>query len=308
MHAVQDESLLDILGTPSVSIILGARGQGKTAFGLRVLQLASEQGIKSYMMGLPEQKWELLPGYVTPVINPGGIPDNSALFIDEAYISLFAREFTGSFHKFMAKLIGLTRQRNQLFLFSSHLGRKLDVSCLYDVDNLVLRKPSFLHTKFERQEIRSVIEEGKQFFDNLDGDPRRHAYIISERGPIHVEVKLPEGWSEPLSNAFSAVLLVEHDANKKEKKRGALRMNEKQRECMLTKFAVNGFAVFDGEEADELVLRPRGMEETAEIVLRETPVGYEVVKSSGAYAGVKKRAFFQNNLDVWASECLGLIE
>ena len=201
-------NLVDLLGFPSVNLILGKRGSGKSAFGYRVLEDAHERGYPCFVLGLPREKRALLPGWIEPVEDPRELRDDSAIFCDEAYMLWFARESMGKFNKLMAKLVGITRQRNQLFMFATHLTRKLDVGIIYDADNLVFRQPSHLHSRFERSELHPMLKEADRFFRGLDDDPVRWAYVISERGTFRVRVELPSFWSDGLSRAFAAVSLA----------------------------------------------------------------------------------------------------
>jgi len=112
------------------------------------------------------------------------------------------------FNRLMAKLVGITRQRNQLLIFATHLTRKLDVGIIYDADNLVFRQPSHLHARFERSELDPMLREADRFFRSLDEDPIRWAYVVSERGTFKIRVELPSFWSEGLSKAFAAISLA----------------------------------------------------------------------------------------------------
>jgi len=200
--------LIDLLGVPSVSLILGKRGSGKTAFGYRVLEEADGHDLTPHVMGLPRSKWHLLPDYIEPIEDPSEMSDDSAVLMDESYQYMFAREHGTSFNKMMAKLLGIVRQKNQLFMFATHLARKLDVSIVYDSDNIVFREPSFLHTRMERREIRDLIKEASDFFEG-NPDPVKSAYVITPNGSKGVSVELPSFWSESLSRAFADVELLE---------------------------------------------------------------------------------------------------
>ncbi len=201
--------LVDLLGFPSVTLILGKRGSGKSAFGYRVLEEAHGRGLPCYVMGLPPSKRPLLPEWIYLVEDPRELGEDSAVFCDEAYMLMFARDSMRAFNRLMAKLMGITRQRNQIFLLATHLTRKLDVGVVYDADNLVFRQPSHLHARFERPELGPMLEEADRFFRGLGGNPVEWAYVINERGTFRVRVELPSFWSEELSKAFAAVPLVE---------------------------------------------------------------------------------------------------
>lgn len=74
------------------------------------------------------------------------------------------------------------------------------------------------------------------------------------------------------------------------------------KDYLLIKFAINGFSVFSIEEK-RFILRPRGMEETAEILLEwgedDRPM---VIATAGRYFGKKKQHFFQMQIDQWYAE------
>jgi len=202
-----ETDLINLLGVPSVSLVLGKRGAGKTAFGYRVLEEAGDRNLTPHVMGLPEDKWHLLPGYIEPIEDPAEMSDDSAVLMDESYQYMFAREHGSSFNKFMAKLLGVVRQKNQLFMFATHLARKLDVSAVYDSDNIVFREPSFLHARMERREVRDLIGDASEFFEEVP-DPVKSAYVVTPDGPERVDVELPSFWSEELSRAFADIELL----------------------------------------------------------------------------------------------------
>ena len=90
------------------------------------------------------------------------------------------------------------------------------------------------------------------------------------------------------------------------KARGAFLMNPKARGEFLKKISINGFAIYEG--VDSLTLRPRGMEETAEIIIQEAEDGvWKVVGAAGQYAGFyrgKKRSYFETYINQWAAEAV----
>ncbi|MBW2672658.1 MAG: hypothetical protein JRD89_04470, partial [Deltaproteobacteria bacterium] len=49
-------NLVDLLGFPSVNLILGKRGSGKSAFGYKALEDAHEMGYPCFVLGLPKEK------------------------------------------------------------------------------------------------------------------------------------------------------------------------------------------------------------------------------------------------------------
>jgi len=196
--------LIDLLGFPSASLILGKRGSGKTAFGCLVLEEAHGRGIEPYLFGLPQKKWNLLPDYITPVKKVDDVGDNAAVVMDESYLYAYARDYRDDFNKFLSKLVGVSRQKKWILVFASHTARKLDIGVVLDMDNIIIRQPSWLHMKYERQELRELIKPAYLYFKKCR-EPVKHAIIYSESGPKVVNLRLPSFWSEELSEAFSGV-------------------------------------------------------------------------------------------------------
>lgn len=83
-------------------------------------------------------------------------------------------------------------------------------------------------------------------------------------------------------------------------------MDPKAKSEFLKKIAINGFAITEGDNT--LTLRPRGMEETAEVIIQEVePDLWKVVGASGQYAGFyrgKKRSYFETYINRWATEAV----
>jgi len=74
----------------------------------------------------------------------------------------------------------------------------------------------------------------------------------------------------------------------------------------LKKISINGFSI---EEKDNLlILRPRGAEATAEILIEEVePNVWKVAGASGRYAGFyrgKKRSYFESYINQWVAESI----
>lgn len=227
------EDIIEILGIPSVSLITGKRGSGKSCLGHLILELAYKRGLTPNILGLPEGKWHLLPEFIVPIKELDEVTDDSAVFMDESYMYLFSREAYGDFNKAMAKFLGVSRQKNILLLFATHLTRKLDVSCIYDADNIIFRQPSFLHIEFEREEIREYIRMANTFFKEVD-NPVRYAFIVTSKGITKIEVDLPTYWNEELSRAFSGISFTERKLQRKYKKERCWQCKKTTDEYLLT--------------------------------------------------------------------------
>jgi len=204
-HYDSDKHLLKLLGVPSVNLLLGKRRAGKSAFGYRVLELAARSGMEAQVLGLPEEKYHLLPDSIHPISSISEMKDDAVILMDEAYGLLFAREAGKSINKTIAKVMGAVGQKRQVLLFATHLTRKIDVSCVYESDNLIFKMPSPMHARMERTEVRPLMAEAQEFFKEHRDDYREYAYVIGSEGTFSVRNRVPSFWTEDLSTALSGV-------------------------------------------------------------------------------------------------------
>ena len=103
--------------------------------------------------------------------------------------------------------------------------------------------------------------------------------------PVFLHVKLP-------SNTSST------------QKLGGKEVDPKAKGNFLRKIVTQGFSIVERE--NQLTLRPRGLEETAEITIEEVePDVWKVVHARGQYVGFargKKREFFEAYIKRWATQ------
>ena len=83
-------------------------------------------------------------------------------------------------------------------------------------------------------------------------------------------------------------------------------MEPKAKGEFLKKISINGFSIT--EQDDTLILRPRGAEATAEVIIQEVePNEWKVMGALGNYAGFyrgKKRSYFESYINQWATEAV----
>ncbi len=194
---------------PSVSVIVGRRGGGKSATLYRLLQDRSkDEGIPAFVVGLPREKWHLAPPGVTPIaFEQLQQREHAVVGIDEAGMAFYYRAWGDDAHAVMDRLVSISRQKDLIILFVVHTLRKLDVALVLDADAVVYKEPSFMHARLERREVRNMTREALEKFQALPvEDRKRHAYVFSHdaQGEM-LTIELPEGWTEDLSVAFAGI-------------------------------------------------------------------------------------------------------
>lgn len=193
--------LADVLSFPSVIIIGGGRRKGKTATGYLIVELAPTD--KKFVLGLPESAWHLLPNSITPLALTEdvlqGLPNDSVFLIDEASLYLYAKEHKTSIAKVADENILKSSQRGQTFIFISHNLRKLYIGTVMEADMLIFKEPAYLQARSERPEIKPLMKEVGDAFNQISPDLRlMYAFVFSSRYTGMVETPLPSFWIEEL--------------------------------------------------------------------------------------------------------------
>jgi len=186
----------------TVGLILGARGSGKSALGMRILENMAANGRKVCAMGFDESA---LPGWIIPVKDVDGIPNGYFVLVDEGGILFSSRESQSSGNKLLSSLLLVARHKDVSVLFISQNSANLEVNSIRQADYLLLRKPSLLQKDFERKKIGQIYD-GIDFGSLPDGG-RYSTYVYSDEFRGFVSNELPGFWSSKASKSFAQLKL-----------------------------------------------------------------------------------------------------
>lgn len=189
-----------MLGDKSkIGIILGARGTGKTAVGIKILEnIYSKNKNKLYAMGFNSED---MPSWIETINDIEQIKNNSVVLIDEGGVLFSSRNAMTKPNKLLSQLILIARHKNLSILFISQNSSNLDVNILRQADYLILKPTSLLQEDFERKKIRDVYEEVQKEFKELSKH-KGLTYIYSEIFRGFVSNPLPSFWSTNISKSF----------------------------------------------------------------------------------------------------------
>ena len=189
-----------VLGSDSlIGVILGARGSGKSAFGIKFLEnVYSKTKKRCYAMGFKKDE---LPSWINVVENISEIKNDSFILIDEGGILFNSRKSMSSGNKLLSELILISRHKNLSILFISQNSSNLEVNVFRQADFLILKKSSLLQKDFERKIVQKTYDSVKDDFKKFKDD-KGLAYIYGENFKGFVSNPLPSFWGEKISKGF----------------------------------------------------------------------------------------------------------
>ena len=183
----------------TVGIILGKRGSGKSAIGIKILEnIFAKTHKKCYTIGFHN---ETLPEFIENVEEISEIHNNAFVLIDEGGILFSSRNAMSKPNKILSELILIARHKDLSILFISQNSSNLDVNIIRQADYLILKPASLLQKDFERKIIQDVYEKVKSGFKK-HSDKKGLTYIYSDAFKGFINNPLPSFWSTELSKAF----------------------------------------------------------------------------------------------------------
>lgn len=184
----------------TVGIALGARGSGKSALGMRMLENASAKtGRAVCAMGFSPSA---LPEWIASVEDVSQIPNGAFVLVDEGGITFSSRSSMSSANKILSSLLLVARHKDVSAIFISQNSANLEVNAIRQADYLLLRKPSLLQKDFERKIIGKIYDGMEKEFDSLPQNGRYSTYIYSDEFRGFVQNELPSFWSDRASKGF----------------------------------------------------------------------------------------------------------
>jgi hypothetical protein len=183
----------------TIGLILGARGTGKSAIGMRLLENFKAKTDKQvYALGFKE---ESLPDWIRAVKNIEEIKNNSVILIDEGGIEFSSRKTMSNANTFLSELLLIARHKDLSVIFITQNSANLEINAIRQADYLVLKPSSLLQKDFERKKIKDVYSLVDKEFEELD-DPGL-TYIYANQYLGFVSNSLPSFWSEKVSKGYS---------------------------------------------------------------------------------------------------------
>ena len=183
----------------SIGIIIGARGSGKSAFGMKMLENVHYKTEKRcFAIGFARKD---LPKWITAADDISQLENDSFVLIDESGILFSSRNSMAESNKMLSELILIARHKSISILFITQNSSNVDINVIRQSDYLVLKPSSLLQMDFERKRIKNIYSEAMPHFERYKFI-RGLTYIYSEEFRGFIDSPLPGFWSDTLSKSF----------------------------------------------------------------------------------------------------------
>lgn len=183
----------------NIGIILGARGTGKSAIGMKLIEnVVAKTGKNAYAMGFNEED---LPSWINVVSDIKYVQNNSVLLIDESGISFSSRNSMSEMNKFLSEILFIARHKDLSVVLVSQNSSNIEINAIRQADFLILKPSSLMQLDFERKKIKETYEEVAKHFEEFK-DKKGLAYIYSDSYCGFIENSLPSFWNEKVSKSF----------------------------------------------------------------------------------------------------------
>jgi hypothetical protein len=182
-----------------IGIVLGARGNGKTAFGVKFLENYYSKNSKAcFAMGFRKEK---MPSWIHVVSDVGKVSNDSVVLIDEGGVLFNSRSSMSNANKLLSSLMMVARHKNISIVFISQNSANLEVNILRQADFLVMKPSSLMQKEFERKIVRKIYDDIEEDIETFRED-KGLSFIYSGKFRGFVSNPLPSFWEEGVSKSF----------------------------------------------------------------------------------------------------------
>lgn len=212
-----------VIPKTGIVLITGHIGTGKSATAWWLAEMAHSKGHQVAAYAFTKQAKRALPAWVKK--NASTVRDVTRLkpcvvVVDEAALNANARRSMSEENVDWMKLAAIVRHKGHLLIYIAQHLRQIDAQIVAAADLVVMKRPSQLHLRFARPELRPELEQAYDAFNKVKGDKRKWAYVVSYHEGMTgmLRSKMPTFWTDKLSKAFAAVDFDDLDGKKIEAK------------------------------------------------------------------------------------------
>lgn len=218
-------------------LITGDIGEGKSGLAWKLADDWHKKGRPVAAYAFTESAQAALPKWVhhlksvaeIRVFKPRRTEKGAALMVvDEAALNINARRFMSDDNVGWTKLMAIIRHMGFVVVLISQSNRQPDVQMVIGAHTVLMKRPTELHVRFSRQELRQETQEAfEHFADLFDRESKRHTYVVDYRRGKRgwLTNAMPSWWGDKISKAFQDAAFEEIEPGNKKpvRKRASLR-------------------------------------------------------------------------------------
>ncbi|MEE9324580.1 MAG: hypothetical protein V3U90_03385, partial [Dehalococcoidia bacterium] len=200
-----DLPLARLIPHPSVVVVLGHRGKGKTVLCCRIQDLKRDIA-PPYAIDLPPKARRILPDWYGLADNPFDVPPNAVIYIPESYRMFHARATQTAQGRTVGDLVNLSRHRRHTLIFDVQNPAHLDRNIISEADVILVKEPGPFTQGFDRPQLRPIMNSARAAFAGVGASRKKRAvWVVAPgqdiEGTLMENIK-PSFWSEALSRTF----------------------------------------------------------------------------------------------------------
>ncbi len=202
-----DFVLQHLIEIPSVMLIVGRRGSGKTALGFRLIETLRYHRWPKFVVGVPRSARQQVPTWIKTVSSLWDLPIGAVALVDEAHLGYGTRVREAD-RKDLARVLSLSRQRDQLLIFASQQTRSVSREIVAATDVLIIKSMHLHQIRFERPEFEEALQTAQGKLAGMPGDRRQYSYVYAPDDDLELVMRNtePSFWSEHLSRLYAGVM------------------------------------------------------------------------------------------------------
>ncbi len=154
-----------------VTVVLGKRGSGKTAWALRSAEIA-----ETYFYRKVGTLFFEFPG-IKCYYDINELENGAYVVVDEAELFLHSRRSLSRQNVSLSQLIAISRHKDLSLVFVSQASNLIDKSVIQLADYIIFKEPSAFSLELERIGLFDVIAYAKTYFAGLDESMRKKVYL-----------------------------------------------------------------------------------------------------------------------------------
>lgn len=189
------ETLIQELDEQSqITLIVGGRGQGKTATALFFAEKLHERNPdkKIFAVSHPGK----LPAWIKKTNSIESVPEDSLILADESAVEFASRSSMTKKNKTLSTILPILRHKNQSAIFVTQNSSMSDLNLVRLVDCVIVKQPSLLQIETERSALKNILEAAQKELKNKD---KTFAYVVNSNVKGLIQTALPTFWDEKTS-------------------------------------------------------------------------------------------------------------